>query len=257
MNRFDKIISMKYFAAILTCLCFISSSSHAKQLNIDSVSENPILAYLNKQATVNYIAFVGGEGVKGKASKSKNPVARSGKEFRDVGSNYFIFPNPAKKMKLSNADRNGGKDHMQRILNLINYIKTQNSLPIVLLGHSRGSISVSSAAKILGKENVKGIVVLSSITSSYGDYTPYYLTMESMLKKVELPVLVVHHEKDACTVSQYNAAKKLAEKNNYKLITISGGGTTGSVCGPLHYHGFEGTAEEVIRAVQEWSTTLQ
>ena len=63
---------MKYFAAILTCLCFISSSSHAKQLNIDSVSENPILAYFNKQATVNYIAFVGGEGVKGKASKSKN-----------------------------------------------------------------------------------------------------------------------------------------------------------------------------------------
>ena len=77
-----------------------------------------------------------------------------------------------------------------------------------------------------------------------------------MLKETSIPVLVVHHEKDGCSVSSYLGAKNLAKQKNYKLISITGGGKSGSECGPLHYHGFEGKMTEVIQSIKEWSEKL-
>ena len=44
-----------------------------------------------------------------------------------------------------------------------------------------------------------------------------------------------------------------AEKYNFKLVTITGGGNSGRECGPLHSHGFEGTMPKVIKAIKSWS----
>ena len=77
------------------------------------------------------------------------------------------------------------------------------------------------------------------------------------LESETIYVLVVHHEKDGCNVTRYSSAKSLAKKHNFKLVTITGGGTTGEVCGPFHYHGFENKMPEVIQAVHSWSSTLK
>jgi predicted alpha/beta hydrolase family esterase len=228
---------------------FYTTNSLAEKLNLPDISENPIFTYKNSNAKVNFIGFVGGEGLKGNASKSQNPLARSAKDFRNSGSNYYVFPNPKKKKKI--GDRKN-KDHMSRISILIDHIKKENNLPIILLGHSRGSISVAAAANNLKKGKISGIVILGSITTPVGKYTPYTLTMKHMLKQTSIPVLVVHHEKDGCSVSSYMGAKNLAKKRNYKLISITGGGKSGSECGPLHYHGFEGTTDQVISSIQDW-----
>ena len=232
---------------------FYTTNSLAEKLNLPDISENPIFAYKNSNAKVNFIGFVGGDGLKGNASKSQNPLARSAKDFRNSGSNYYVFPNPKKKKKI--GDRKN-KDHMSRISILIDNIKKDNNLPIILLGHSRGSISVAAAANNLEKGKISGIVILGSITTSVGKYTPYTLTMKHMLKETSIPVLVIHHEKDGCSVSSYLGAKNLAKKKNYKLISITGGGKSGSECGPLHYHGFEGKMTEVIQSIKEWSEKL-
>ena len=230
-----------------------SNFAYAKKINIPEVSDNDIFVYYNKSAKVNFIGFVGGGGLKGSASKSQNPLSRSAKDFRDSGSNYYVFPNPKKKKNI--GDRKN-KDHMSRISILIDHIKKENNLPIILLGHSRGSISVAAAANNLEKGKINGIVILGSITTSVGKYTPYTLTMKHMLKETSIPVLVIHHEKDGCSVSSYLGAKNLAKKKNYKLISITGGGKSGSECGPLHYHGFEGNMTEVIQSIKEWSEKL-
>ena len=240
---------MRNIIPFLICLLLTSSFAYAKKINIPEISDNDIFVYYNKSAKVNFIGFVGGDGLKGNASKSQNPLARSGKDFRDSDSNYYVFPNPIKKKPI--GDRKN-KDHMSRISILIDHIKKENNLPIVLLGHSRGSISVAAAANTLEKGKISGIVILGSITASHGKHTPYQLTMQHMLKETKIPVLVVHHEKDSCSVTPYVGAKNLAKKNNYKLITISGGGTSGDQCGPLHYHGFEGTTDQVINSIQDW-----
>ena len=226
-----------------------SNFAYAKKINIPEVSDNDIFVYYNKSAKVNFIGFVGGGGLKGSASKSQNPLSRSAKDFRDSGSNYYVFPNPKKKKNI--GDRKN-KDHMSRISILIDHIKKENNLPIILLGHSRGSISVAAAANTLEKGKISGIVILGSITASVGKYTPFFLTMQHMLKETSIPVLVVHHEQDGCSASSYLGAKNLAKKRNYKLISITGGGKSGSECGPLHYHGFEGTTDQVISSIQDW-----
>ena len=246
---------MKKFLLIFIFLSFVSQSVFAKKIDIPEVSNNKIWVYYSKQAKVNYIAFVGGGGMKGNPTKSGNPVAKFGKNFREAGSNYYIFPNPKKKKALNNRKT---KDHIKRISILIDHIKRKNNLPIVLLGHSRGSISVTHAANEIGKEKIDGIVILASITDTNGSKkTPNTKTMRYMLKNPKVPVLVVHHEKDGCNVTRYSSAKSLAKKHNFKLVTITGGGTTGEVCGPFHYHGFENKMPEVIQAVHSWSSTLK
>jgi hypothetical protein len=147
---------MKKFLLIFIFLSFVSQGVFAKKINIPEVSNNKIWVYYNKQAKVNYIAFNGGGGMKGNPSKSGNPILKFGKDFREAGSNYYIFSNPKKKKNLNNRK---SKDHVKRISILIDHVKKQNNLPIVLLGHSRGSISVAHAANKIGKEKIDGIVI--------------------------------------------------------------------------------------------------
>ena len=88
--------------SIVFFLIFLLTSNfaYAKKINIPEVSDNDIFVYYNKSAKVNFIGFVGGGGLKGSASKSQNPLSRSAKDFRDSGSNYYVFPNPKKKKKI-------------------------------------------------------------------------------------------------------------------------------------------------------------
>ena len=105
---------MKKFLLIFIFLSFVSQSVFAKKIDIPEVSNNKIWVYYSKQAKVNYIAFVGGGGMKGNPTKSGNPVAKFGKNFREAGSNYYIFPNPKKKKALNNRKT---KDHYKENFN--------------------------------------------------------------------------------------------------------------------------------------------
>lgn len=149
---------MKKFLLILIFLSFVFQGVFAKKIDIPEVSNNKIWVYYSKQAKVNHIAFIGGGGMKGNPTKSGNPVAKFGKNFREAGSNYYIFSNPKKKIVLNNIKT---KDHIKRVSILIDHIKKQNNLPIVLLGHSRGSISAAHAVNEIGKEKIDGIVILA------------------------------------------------------------------------------------------------
>ena len=81
-------------------------------------------------------------------------------------------------------------------------------------------------------------------------------TMRNMLKKTSVPVLIIHHKKDGCIVTPFAPVKSLSKKKGFSLAAISGGGSTGNPCGPLHYHGFEGTMSQVITEIKRWAETL-
>ncbi len=237
---------------ILIFYFILSTSAFSAKLIIIPVSKNPILAYENSSAKVNIVGFVGGGGIKKGAGQSKNPLARDRKKFKKAGMNYYVFTNPKKGKKISLKYRKS-KDHIKKISYLINYLKERNNLPIILVGHSRGSVSVISAAYALGKKNIKGIVLMGSMTAASSKVSSKY-TIKSMLKKkLDVSVLIIHHKKDECLVTPYKPAKSVAEKYNFKLVTITGGGNSGRECGPLHSHGFEGTMPKVIKAIKSWS----
>ena len=241
---------------LIIIIALFPLSSFAAQVKIKSVSDNKMCIYENPSAKVNIIGFVGGSGIKKGCGKSQNPLARDRKDFAGAGLNYYLFNNPKEDKEGLSLLYRKSSDHAERISNLIKYLKKKNNLPIILVGHSRGSVSVAAAANALGPQKIKGIVIMASLTAVNKKVTATFL-MQNMLKKPTVPVLVIHHQKDSCDVTPYLPAKNLAEKMNFKLIAITGGGNTGDACGPLHHHGFEGKMPEVIQAIQKWSGELQ
>ena len=96
---------------------------------------------------------------------------------------------------------------------------------------------------------------MGSLTATSQKIKPPFL-ISNMLKKTMIPVLIIHHKKDRCIVTPFSPAKSISEKRGYPIIAISGGGSTGNPCGPLHYHGFEGTMSQVITEIKKWAEAL-
>jgi pimeloyl-ACP methyl ester carboxylesterase len=77
------------------------------------------------------------------------------------------------------------------------------------------------------------------------------------LKKIHVPVLVVHHAHDACKVCMPHEAKSIAGdlKNSTvkKSVLLDGGtGASGDPCESLHHHGFIGMEQETVDLIAEW-----
>jgi hypothetical protein len=69
---------------------------------------------------------------------------------------------------------------------------------------------------------------------------------------IAAPVLHVHNEGDACSLTPYFTVKGYAGEN---LMTVRGGVPEGDPCGGTHLHGFQGREELVVRSIISWIKT--
>jgi len=81
--------------------------------------------------------------------------------------------------------------------------------------------------------------------------------LDAHLKRIRVPVLVLHHKDDACELCPYKGAIRLeASLSNAparELIGIEGGASPhGNPCDAYHYHGFIGREREVVRIIANW-----
>jgi hypothetical protein len=72
-----------------------------------------------------------------------------------------------------------------------------------------------------------------------------------------VPTLIVHHVKDACNVTPFDAVPDLAAAlSTAKTVTVlsyDGGAPSGErTCGAYHYHGFRGIEKKVVRDISDW-----
>jgi len=77
------------------------------------------------------------------------------------------------------------------------------------------------------------------------------------LAKIRVPVLVVHHRKDACRDTPAAQAPRIVEALTQasvkKLLVVDGGsGARGGYCQPLHWHGFIGMEQETVDAIADF-----
>ncbi len=82
------------------------------------------------------------------------------------------------------------------------------------------------------------------------------------VRAIRLPVLVVHHSKDACPATlpheAPNILKGLTHAPVKKLMLLDAGANpSGDVCGPLHWHGFIGMEQEAVDAMVGWMRSPQ
>ncbi len=144
-------------------------------------------------------------------------------------------------------------EHAEDIGRLVEVLRQRTGVPVWLVGTSRGTQSVAHLATVLqGRRAPDGIVLTSSILVD--DATQAVAAMP--LERITQPVLVVHHEADACALCPYSAVPTLMgalrASARAELLAFRGGTSTGPVCAALAHHGFNGIEAEVVDAIVRW-----
>jgi alpha-beta hydrolase superfamily lysophospholipase len=120
-----------------------------------------------------------------------------------------------------------------------------------LVGHSRGTHSaVTAATHLSGDAAPDGIVLAAPIleSSRFGSATAKPL-QDSGVETLRIPVLVLHHSQDACSVSPPAKLPQLQEKlppATSRIITYEGGTSRGAFCEVQAFHSFNGIEQRVV-----------
>lgn len=144
-------------------------------------------------------------------------------------------------------------EHVADIQAVIAWIRSQAKVPVWLVGTSRGTQSAAHVATALpGPDGPDGLVLTSSILTD--DRNRPVPAMP--LGQLRIPVLVVHHEQDACRLCLFsdigplmNQLDSVARKH---LLVYRGGDNRGDPCAAMAYHGFNGLERDVVAQSVAW-----
>lgn len=206
-------------------------------------------------ARATLLLFPGGAGGFGKVeagqATGQNFLVRSAPDFVAQGFNVAIFGRPSDSQDLDYADRIAAP-HLADVRAVLAFVKRQADVPVWLVGTSRGTVSATAAAIELPHE-VAGVVLSSSVLS----YKKPGALPKQALDRITVPVLVLHHAKDACPLCPPHEVPALlrALKNApvKKAIVVNGGANpSGDVCAALHWHGYIGMEHEAVELITDW-----
>jgi hypothetical protein len=113
-------------------------------------------------------------------------------------------------------------------------------------------VSGTAAAIEFGPELVTGLVLTSSVTN----LKPGAIATQN-LNRLRIPVLVVHHTKDACKICVPSEAAKIptllvnSPKKDFMLVD-GGSDPSGNVCNAQHWHGFINYEEQAVKLITDW-----
>lgn len=207
-------------------------------------------------AKATVLLFPGGGGGFGKIENGKpssnNFLVRSMAYFLANGFNVAIFGRSGHGEALEYADRIS-EQHMADVRAVLEFAKTQASVPVWLVGTSTGTISATATAIKVHDPAIAGLVLTSSIVNF--QKTGAVPTQD--LAAITLPVLVLHHAKDACALCRPTDVpyilRGLKNARIKKEIMVDGGANpTGEVCDALHWHGFIGMEKEAVDLIGDW-----
>ena len=145
-------------------------------------------------------------------------------------------------------------EHAADVKTVIAWLKQQTPGPVWLAGTSRGTQSAAYIATQLSpaQGGPDGVVLTSTIlTDPTGRAVP-----RMPLQQITVPVLVAHHEQDACRLCAFSNVPQLmsllAKAPRAELMTFTGGQSTGDPCEAMAYHGFNGLEAEVVSKITGW-----
>lgn len=212
-------------------------------------------------AVASVILFPGGTGrieitKHGDIEREGNFLVRSRDEFASHQLNVAVFDAPSdhytKKGMKTDFFRDSA-EHAEDISAVVSYIKKQTTVPVWLVGTSRGTESAANGAIIL-QGQVDGLVLTSSMTeeNNKGVSLP-----EMQLHEIKVPTLVVHHEEDECRVTTPEGAEvikdALTQASKVELKYFSGGDDPISKpCKAKSAHGFLGIEEKVVKYITDF-----
>lgn len=183
-----------------------------------------------------------------------NFVVRTRELFADQGLTVAVVDAPSDRMRMPFLSGfRQSNEHAQDLKALISWLRLKAEIPVWLIGTSRGTESAASVGiKLQGTQGLGGMVLTSSILVD-----PKGLPVPEMpVKSFQGPVLVVHHELDACRVTLFSDLPKLTTQLNpnapHEVITFQGGISQGDASQAMAYHGYNGIESDVVNKIAKW-----
>jgi hypothetical protein len=112
---------------------------------------------------------------------------------------------------------------------------------VYLMGTSNGTYATMELADYLS-ERIAGEIHTSSLQRIYGFDARKYKNRH----------LVVHHKRDTCRVTPFNAAEASHERFGNAFIAMEGGVSVGDACEAFSYHGYNGIERETMEEIKKW-----
>jgi len=221
-------------------------------------AEIPVYLRSTPGAKGTMVLLPGGAGGIGKIGPlgwpdGQNFLVRSAPLFAAKGFNLAIVARPSDQTDMDYPFR-VSPSAMEDLRRVLRQVRSSFAGPVWLVGTSRGTVSGTAAAIAMREEGlIDGLVLTASVTASKTvGAVPF-----QALEKITIPVLVVHHEKDACKVCRPEDApaidRGLVNSKKHALIMFSGGeGESGNPCEALHFHGFIGAEPQAVERIAEW-----
>ena len=212
------------------------------------------LLYAAKTPKATLLFIPGGPGSFGLGPQHKDLRNHSTLMLRELALstdlraeiNVVIFDNPT-KMDLGHrgVQPRYGDDHLERIEDIVQFYKNKMGVPVWLMGHSNGTISATEYINRSGQnaQSVAGLILSGSRAE---------ITID---KKINLPLLMMHHETDQCAGTPYATAQrnyaKLKDLDSAvsEFKTISGGEAAGNPCSD-GFHMYRGAYSEASRQIE-------
>jgi len=257
----------KYLSSlVLSLLVTASCAGSFEALATRDGVKLPFLYEKSEQAKAVVVLFQGGGGSIGvSGSKDKGWIQRD-KAFLSGGATRFskngltvaVVDAPTDRSDLNGGFRNS-VEHNLDIKRLVEFLNLDNpNLPVWLIGTSNGSLTAAGAAIALTETPVAGIVLTSTVTAEH----PWSMGQKLVhpiyradLKKVTVPVLIVHHKNDRCAHSPYQPidalTKAFPNSKKVELISVEGGSDNSNPCNG-GYHQFLGQEQEVTDMISKW-----
>lgn len=207
--------------------------------------------HMAKATVVLFSGGSGGIGFRDGRPQSGNFLIRTRDHFLAQGLNVAMVGNPSDKRQLDDLWRVSA-EHMTDVRTIIADIQKKSTVPVWVVGTSRGTIS-ATAAGIELQDMLAGAVLTASMTQQSNPQS----VPRQALERIRRPVLVLHHKDDACYVTRpYETPlimRGLSQAPVKRLMLVSGGsGATGHECEAFHWHGFIGMEEQVVRDMVQW-----
>jgi hypothetical protein len=194
----------------------------------------------------------GGMGLRDGRPQSGNFLVRSRDLFAAEGFNIAILGRPSDVADMDTAFR-ASAAHVEDLRRVIDDVRARASVPVWLIGTSRGTVSAAAAAIAIGAPAIAGIVLTSSVTA----YKLKGAVPTQALGDVRVPVLVLHHEKDACPSCAPHEVRLILSGLTHapvkKLIWArDGDGVRGDPCEAFHWHGYAGMEPQAVQWITQW-----
>jgi len=148
----------------------------------------------------------------------------------------------------------GGSDHLTRIESVVRYYRKKTGLPVWLMGHSNGGISLTEFVKVLQKEN-KANLIAGMIASGVRSETYFN-------DPLNMPVLFMHHKQDGCPKSSPDASHsnytrvKEFNKSVTEFDYVTEGRTESRDACHSGYHMYFGASEEAARIIDAFVSKI-